>query len=235
VTEQDIEATQERLLEILGQRAHATTAARRAALEEEIALVAAELGLEPEEVESLSPNVVKTARRPPDLVGRFRIYRRGRDIMPFVIGVILMPILAGLGAREMAAAGLVLLVAVWVFRAWIRVAVFDIDEQGRLDLQRHGTVNWHEVEEVTFRYRHPWATVRRSIEREAGETAAVRIRVRDGRSLRLAQGQLFRVKPSREPIGLYRLSRFLKKQAGAAGLKVKNLPGGEGRWRAARV
>jgi hypothetical protein len=228
----DTDAAQERLLELLAERARTSAPAQRAALDAGIVSAAAALGLDPEEVASLTPQVVGSARRRPDLAGRFRVMRRGRDFLPFVFGLMLAPAIAGLGAPVLAAVGTALLVVAWVVRGRIRVAVFDIDAFGHIDLHRHGRIDWQAVQEVSFAYRYPWATPAGSLERTAGETAVVRFRLRDGRSLRLAQGQLFQIRPTRQPVGLHRLARFLRTRAVGAGLKVEKLPNGA--WRATR-
>lgn len=234
MSSRDADAAQERLLRLLAERGRSGSPARRIELDAEIRSVGAELGLAPDELDALPPQLIETVRRPPDLMGPFRIYRRARDVMPFLIGLMLVPIGAGLGEPVIAALGLVLLAVAWVVRSRTRVAVFDIDALGRLDLGRHRTVDWYAVDEVTFGFRYAWATPKSSIHHAASETAVVRIRLRDGRTVRLAQGQLFQTRPPRRPIALADLGRFLRRQATAAGLKVEKLGGGNGRWRAFR-
>lgn len=231
---EDKDAAQARLLELLTERAGVTSADRRAELDAEIATAGKALGLEAEEVASVTPEVVEAARRPPALLGRFRIMRRARDVIPFYLGVLLAAIVGGMGQPGVAVAVLAGLVVAWVWRSRVRVAVFDIDRAGHLDLHQYGRVEWRLVDELTFGYLYPWLAPEVGITKAANETAVVRIRMHDGRTLRLAQGQLFRIRPGRQPVGLNRLATFLRQQARAAGLRVETLPGGKGRWRATR-
>jgi hypothetical protein len=203
-------------------------------LDAEIAAAAAILGLEASELDALAPEAVEAQRRPPGLVGRFRIMRQMRNVMPFLIGVILMPIVSGLGQPVAAAAGLVLVVVGWLVHSRRRAAVFEIDQAGRMVFRNHGLVDWADVDQATFRYRYPWASVHGSLDRAAGETAVIRIHRRGRRPLRLAQGQLFQIKPTRQPISYHRFGRFLREQATAAGMEVKPSPGKKGAWSASR-
>lgn len=233
------DAAHEQLLRLLAERASgppggtvAPDRERAAARDREIEGLAAKLGLAPEELESLTPAVVAATRQAPEFAGRFRIYRQARTFLPFVFAFMLLALVAQMGQPLPAAAGLVLLLAGWIVRGRIAVARFEVDSDGRLHTGRHGQVDWYEVEELTFRYRRPWLSPRNRIESIAGTTAQVRIRRRSGDTVRLAQGQLFRIRPGRRPVHLADLSRFLRRQARAAGMRVEDL--GDGRWRAYR-
>jgi hypothetical protein len=232
--EDDEHVAQDRLLELLAERQGSVPPERRAELHAEIAALAAVLGLEVSELDALTPGTVEAERKPPALMGRFRIMRRGRDIMPFVLGLVLAPMISALGEPEIAAAGLGVVVVGWFAHGRRRAAVFVIDHAGRMQFRRHGLVEWTEVDRATFRYRYPWMSVKGSLERAAGETALVRIYRRGQRPLRLAQGQLFQIKPKRQPISYRRLSGFLREQAKASGMTVQPLRGKKGAWSASR-
>jgi hypothetical protein len=234
VGENDPELAQQRLLGLLGERAKHPTGSWRHELDARIAELTATLGLDPEEVESLTPQVVANERRPTELVGRFRVHRLAREIMPFWMGLIIGGAVVGLAGPVPGGAVIGLVVLAWLIRSQRRIAVFDIDEAGNIEFKNWGPVEWGAVREVSYHIRHPWFTPkgRRPF---VVATAVVRIHADGRRTLRLAQGTLFQTKPTRRAMPYSRLSTLLKARAKSAGMKVQRTDKGEAGWRATRA
>ena len=231
------EEAQQRLLAALAERARQPAGApRRAELDVEVAQLADELGLDPEEIEDLAgrpPAALAAPAGSSGLQGRFVIRRRARDVMPFYVGALLVPIVAGLGAPVLAGAGAAVLVVAFVVHHRRRLARFEVDAQGRLDIRGAGRIDWGDVTSVSYRLRHPWLSPRRpALAKDV--TAVVRIRRASGRDLRLAQGQLWQLRPQRRPLSFDNLSRYLRRQATAAGLTVERRRGRDEGWTATR-
>lgn len=228
------EEAQRRLVEVLAERSrHPAGALRRAQLDDEVAALGAVLGLDPAEVDDLAEVPPESLAGPPGLHGRFLIRRRARDVMPFYIGALLVPMVAGLSAPTLAGAGAAVLVVALVVHHRRRLARFDIDVLGRIDVRHAGRIDWDDVEAVSFRLRYPWLSSRRPA-LVKGLSAVVRIHRTGGRNLRLAQGPLWQIRPVRRPLSLDNLGRHLRDQAKAAGLSVEQLPGRREGWTATR-
>ena len=227
------EAVEAQLLELLAERERLASPARRAAIDEEIAGVAASLGLDPQEVEGLAPQVVEAERSPSDLTGRFRVMRLARDVMPFWIGLILAPILIGLGAPVPGGLLLVAVVVGFLVHARRRVAVFDIDALGRMEFRHHGPLEWADIAEITFALRPPLGFALGSL---SGGPATLELRFRrcDGSTLKVAPGQIFQIEPTRRPLGYDQLSRHLRRAARRAGMGVEHTDRERAAWRAWR-
>lgn len=227
----DDDRAHSRLRELLAERARTAASAQPHRLDHEIATLAADLGFAPEEVAALR-EVEVTAAGPPGLVGQFRIYRRPSTYLPFVFGVMLAAIVAQLGQPLIAAGGVGALALGWLVRGRFSVCRFAIDPQGRLSLGRHGQLDWYAVERVEFRFRRPWLAGN-TVAGHAGTTAQIRLRYRDGGTVRLARGQLFQIKPRRRPAHLADLGGYLRQQASTAGMTVRRLRGSS-HWLAVR-
>lgn len=187
--------------------------------------------LDPEERASLTAEQIEGVRTPAALVGRFRLRRLARDVIPFWCGALLVPMFAGLGA-PLAAVGLaLLLVALFVWRERRVVRVIDIDEAGGLRLGRHGILDWGDVDVLDVRPSPPLLTPK-SRRPAAVWTLRARFTMRDGRTIRLAPGQLFQIRPRRRPLGIDQLARHLRRLARAAALTVTTTDEELGAWRA---
>jgi len=191
-------------------------------------------GLDPEEIEDLSPEVLQEARTPPPLQGRFRIHRQARDTMPFLIGLALAPMFAGLGAPLAGLAIGVVAVVGFIVRSRRRVAVFEIDAAGRISFARRGPIDWAAVESVTYRIRHQLFEAKMRESHRGPSTGVLRVHFRDRPYLKLAEGQLFQIAPTRRAVGLHLLSRTVKAEARSNGLVVKGRKGERDAWEARR-
>jgi hypothetical protein len=228
------EEAQRRLVEVLAERSRQPAGGpRRAQLDDEVAALAAELGLDTAEVDDLAAIPPEILAGPPVLHGRFLIRRRARDVMPFYIGLLLVPIVAGLGASAAAGAGAAVLVVALVVHHRRRLARFDVDALGRIDVRHAGRIDWDDVDAVSFRIRYPWLSPRRpALVKDL--SAVVRFQRSRSRDLRLAQGPLWQIRPVRRPLSFDHLGRHLRDQARAAGLTVERLPGRGDGWTATR-
>jgi hypothetical protein len=189
--------------------------------------------LDPEERASLTDEQVAAVQRPPALVGWFRLHRLPRDVMPFWCGALLVPIVAGLGAPLAAAALAAAVIGLFVWRQRRVVRVFEIDETGAVHLGRHGPIDWGDVDDVVVRPTPPRFVPAAQRGYHVWVLKA-RFRLRDGRTIRLAPGQLFQTRPQRQPIGIDQLARHLRRLARDAGLTVTTTDKDRGAWRAAR-
>lgn len=228
------EAAEAQLLELLAGRGRVASPDRRAAIDDEIAAVAAVLGLDPREVDDLANGVVAAERAPGALMGRFRVTRLAREVMPFWIGLLLAPMLAGLGAPVPGALLLVAVVGGFFVHARRRASVFDIDALGRIEFRHHRPLDWPHIAEITFALQPPLGFSLGSRPAQAGTTMQLRFQRSDGSTLRVARGQVFQIRPTRRPIGYDQLSRHLRAAARRAGMVVETTDSTRAAWRAAR-
>lgn len=229
---EDEHAASARLLECLAERADGVSQRRRAELDREIDQLASTLGLDAEEVASLEPAAARPQRTTSGMVGRFRVHRLARDILPFWIGLIVGGAVVGLAGPIPGGTVIAAVVVLWIVRAKTRVAVFDVDEAGSIELRNWGRLEWPDVEEVSYHVRPPLFSGGDRLGRAS--TAVVRIKARGRRTLRLAQGMLFQTKPTRRVVTYDKLSKLLKDGARAAGLKIERTEKGKAGWRAHR-
>jgi hypothetical protein len=96
------------------------------------------------------------------LVGELVVRRRARDVMPFVVLLMLAPIVAGLGQPIPAAAlGLATAIA-FVLHGGRRVARLSIGADGSLALPGRAAIDFATLRSLELRYRYPWAASERA-------------------------------------------------------------------------
>lgn len=164
------------------------------------------------------------------LAGEINIHRQPQEIFPFVFALMLAPAIGGLGEPWMGIALAAVVVGLFLVHRARRRSRLLIDARGRLDVPGFGPVDWDAVRHLEVAYRYPFFSNDR--ERPHGETLAVRFTFNDGRQLKLARGPLWRRRPRREPLGCYRLERWLRACAREAGMHIERTD--ERAWRATR-
>lgn len=167
------------------------------------------------------------------VVGDLVIRRRARDWIWVWVLSLLAPIVWQLGQPIVGggiAAGVV--IAFFVHRAR-RVARLKIGADGSLVLPGHAEIDWSTLTGLLLEYRYPWGAA--AHEKAHDETLHVVFEQGDGTSIRLAQGALWRVRPTRARVGCRALDRWLKARARAAGMSIEGLPAKRGKgWIARR-
>jgi hypothetical protein len=111
-------------------------------------------------------------------------------------------------------------VASWFIRSARRLARLRIDPASTFGFPGHvEQISWDEIVRIDFAYRYPWAASR--LRRAAFETVILRLRLRGDRSVQLARGPLWRIRPQRAPIAYAQLERWLLAQARQTGMKIE--------------
>jgi hypothetical protein len=156
------------------------------------------------------------------LVGELVVRRRARDVMPFVVLLMLAPIVAGLGQPIPAAAlGLATAIA-FVLHGGRRVARLSIGADGSLALPGRAAIDFATLRSLELRYRYPWAASERA--RPHDETLDLVFELGDGSRITLARGPLWRLRPTRAPLGWHTLEAWLKTRARRSGMTIERHP-----------
>lgn len=228
--EQRLRALRERQAELAGTGRGAGAAMRACA--RDIAEVARQLGLDPEEAAAVAGQIdVRTSELGRAMAGEYRVLRGPAEPILAFCAVVIGGAMTGLGQPL---AGVVLMAAAaasWVLHGALRVGRLRIDASGAPGFPgRLDRVEPSELVAVDFAYRHPpFAT---HLQRAAGETVDLRLRLTGGRSIRLARGPLWRTSPRREPVAYHQLERLLSAYARGAGMTVEQ---GDRGWTARRA
>lgn len=186
--------------------------------------------LDPEEAaEAARAEAAARATGSGDPTGELVVGRRIEEIMPFVVGFMIAPIIGGLHSPLTGVALGAAVLAGVVLHARARVSRIVLSPDGRVMLPGHGEIDWTSLRALSVRPRHPFAASAR--ERPHGTTLEVVFVDASGARLELARGQVFRRAP-REPIPLDRLDAWLRGRAARAGMRVS--PDPRGGWTAAR-
>ncbi|MDO9019554.1 MAG: hypothetical protein Q8S73_27330 [Deltaproteobacteria bacterium] len=154
-----------------------------------------------------------------NLSGDFLVRRRYVEVIYVPIGIVLAACFVGLG--QVAPGVGVGLGTVGLF-AWLssrRIARFTIGSDGVLSLPgRLEALDWSRVVRVDFGWSQPSGAS--SLSRAALGALEVSFGFADGSVVKLARGPLWRVRPTKEPVGFITLGRWLADRATAAGLEV---------------
>lgn len=184
------------------------------------------MGLDPEELAEARATVAREEEQRrtggDPLVGELVVRRRARDVMPFLVLLVLAPIVAGLGQPIPAAAlGLATIVG-FVVHGARRVARLSIGPDGSLVLAGRATIDFATLKRLELRYRYPWAASERA--KPHDETLDLVFELGDGSRITLARGPLWRIRPTRAPLGWHTLDKWLKTRARHSGMTIERLP-----------
>lgn len=190
--------------------------------------------LDPEEQAEADVQEVRDALLEQTLAGRLQgevtVLRQPQVLLGWWIGLLLALVASGMTDLALGAVLVVALGLGFVVTSMRRVSRLRIGPDGSLEIMGRGAVDWDTLKELEVGYRSPWWVVRRN--RMYQEVLAVRLLLSDGRTINLAQGPVWRTRPRREPLGAWRLERWLLGRARAAGMVVRRT--GERGWVAER-
>lgn len=201
------------------------------ALERDIAVVAGQLGFDPGEAAAIVDQIDAPASGPGHgMAGEYRVLRGAAEPILTFSALVIAGAVIGLGQPAVGAAIILAAVVSWLARSARRVARLRIEASGALSFPgRLDRFDPSELVGVDFAYRYPFGVAEHG--KAASESIDLRLRLTGGRSIKLAQGPLWRTAPRREPVAYHRLERFLSASARAAGLKVERARAG---WTARR-
>lgn len=194
------------------------------------------MGLDTEELaeaRALQRAEAKARGKGPDpVVGELIVRRRARDVAPFLILLVLAPMISGLGQPIPAAAlATVTVVAFFVHRRR-RVARLAVGPDGSLALPGHAEIDWASLRSLQLEYRYPWMAAEHK--KAHDETLHLVFERADGSTITLSRGALWRIRPTRAPVGYYALDRWLKARAREAGMTIGRPAEGRKGWTARR-
>jgi len=158
-----------------------------------------------------------------NLAGEFLVRRRYTEVLYVPLGVLLAVCFIGL---EQVALGVALGVGTVGLFVWLssrRIARFRISRDGVFSVPgRMEALDWSRVVRVDFGWSQPGSA--NSLQRVALGALELSFVFVDGAVLTLARGPLWRVQPTREPVGFITLGRWLADRATAAGMVVTPRP-----------
>jgi len=228
--ERRLRALRERQAE-LAAAGQGDSAAMRA-LAREIAALAGGLGFDPEESAAIADQIDAPASGPDHaMAGEYRVLRGSADPILTFSALVVGTAVIGLGQPVAGAAVILATLASWFIRGALRVARLRIDAAGAPGFPgRLERIAPSELIGVDFAFRYPpWIAEH---QKAASETVDLRLRLTQGRSIKLAHGPLWRIAPRREPVAWYRLERRLAAWARESGLKIEHDDAG---WTARRL
>ena len=201
-------------------------------LKREIAAVARRLGFDADEAAAIGNRIDPPASGPDHgMAGDYRVLRGPVAPILTFSALVIAGAVAGLGQPAAGALLAGLALALWFTSGARRVAHMRIEESGALAFPgRLERIEPDELVSVDFAYRYPrWIAEH---DKAASETVDLTLRLSGDRSIRLAQGALWRVTPTRAPVAWSQLERRLLAEARSAGLAVEPREGG---WTARRA
>lgn len=200
-------------------------------LAREIAAEAGRLGFDPEEAAAIAARIDAPASGPGhDMAGEYRVLRGAAEPILTFSALVIAGTMIGLGQPVIGALIIAAAVASWFIHGALRVDRLRIDAAGAPGFPgRLDRIEPAELVRIDFAWRYPPWTAEH--QKAASETIDLRLHLTGGRTVRLAHGPLWRVKPRREPVAYHRLERRLSAWAREAGLKIER---GESGWTARR-
>ncbi len=205
--------------------------AQAQALAREITAVAGRLGFDADEAAAIAGQIDAPASGPGHaMTGEYRVLRGSAAPILAFSGLVLGAAVIGLGQPTAGAGLIVAVLTLYILQGMRRVARIHIDAAGDLAFPGHSArIDPAELQGIDFAYHYPPGIAEH--QKAAAETVDLRLTLRGDRSITLARGPLWRIRPRREPVAYVELERLLSAMAKAAGLKVE--PSGAG-WTARR-
>lgn len=197
----------------------------------EIAAEAGHLGFDPEEAAAIAAQIDAPATGPGhDMAGEYRVLRGAAEPILTFCALVIAGTVIGLGQPVIGALIIAAAIASWVIHGALRGARLRIDAAGAPGFPgRVERIEPADLVGIDFAWRYPpWIAEH---QKAASETIDLRLRLTGGRTVKLAHGPLWRIKPRREPVAFHRLERLLSVWARESGLKIER---GEAGWTARR-
>lgn len=190
-------------------------------LARQIMTVASQLGFDADEAAEIAAKIDAPATGPAHaMAGEYKVLRGSAEPILSFSALVIAAAVISLDQPIVGVGIIFAVVASWFIRSARRLARLRIDPASTFGFPGHvEQISWDEIVRIDFAYRYPWAASR--LRRAAFETVILRLRLRGDRSVQLARGPLWRIRPQRAPIAYAQLERWLLAQVRHTGMKIQ--------------